>query len=272
LVAGGSAKRRLGGLFARTLHRLRDSGFGCQGGERGPQGRVRCQHPVVAMPMLARRRDQRGDALDELQGREVELGTSVGTRLWQVVDQPVPIQLLDPLRGERRSGTITQQPLEPAPVMRFDARGCIQGESAAVLPLFPVPAILLVQYPAPHEGPQDAAADLGLYRLGILRIQLLDREEAYLVLRIGLEHAVDDAAMEVSMQVERGAETVNEGHRAGACIRPRTWAMRTQVALDLVEEDTQGSIEGFALMVKVIAQPLWKRQDLPWRSGSRGRT
>jgi hypothetical protein len=101
-------------------------------------------------------------------GESRSLGASAGTRLWQVVDQPVPIQLLDPLRGERRSGTITQQPLEPAPVIRFDAHACIQGESAAVLPWFHVPAILLLQYPAPHEGPQDAAAHLGLYRLGIL--------------------------------------------------------------------------------------------------------
>jgi hypothetical protein len=124
--------------------------------------------------MLARRRDQRGDALDELQGREEELGTSVGTRLWQVVDQPVPIQLLDPLRGERRSGTITQQPHEPAPVMRFDARGCIQGESAAVVPLFHVPALVLVQDPAPYESAQDAAADLGLYRLGICNSASID--------------------------------------------------------------------------------------------------
>jgi hypothetical protein len=42
--------------------------------------------------------------------------------------------------------------------------------------------------------------------------------------------------------------------------------MRTQVAFDLVAEDTQGSFEGFAVMVKVIAQPLLARcsRNRPW--------
>jgi hypothetical protein len=128
--------RRPVGRFAGGLHwrRLRGYGLWCQGGDCGTQGCIGGQHAEVTVAVLARRRHQCCDALDELQGREEELGTSVGTGLWQVVDQPVPIQLLDPLRGERRSGTITQQPLAPAPVIRFDAHGCIQGESAAVAP------------------------------------------------------------------------------------------------------------------------------------------
>jgi hypothetical protein len=58
--------------------------------------------------------------------------------------------------------------------------------------------------------------------------------------------------MKVGVQVERGAEAMDEGYRAGACIRPRTRAVRAQMALDLVEENAQGDIEGLTVMLKVI--------------------
>ena len=58
-------------------------------------------------------------------------------------------------------------------------------------------AVVFVQKPAPYEGALNAAAYPSLYRLGILPIQLLDREEAYAVVRIGLEYAVDDTDMKI---------------------------------------------------------------------------
>ena len=149
----------------------------------------------------------------------------------------MPVQLLDPLAGESRSGTIAQPPLKPVPVVGGDVHRCIERESAAVVPLFHVPAIVLVQYPASHAGPQNAATDPGLHHRGIVRIHLVDGVEAYPALRVGLEYAVDDAHMKVGMRVERGAEAMDEGYRAGACIRPRTRAVRTQMTRDLVEQD-----------------------------------
>jgi len=65
---------------------------------------------------------------------------------------------------------------------------------------------------------------------------------------------------------------MDEGHRAGACIRPCARAVCTQVALDLVEKDTQSGIEGLAVTLQVVAQPLGDGQDLPWRTGSGGST
>jgi len=173
-----------------------------------------------------------------------------------VVDQALGIERLEPLGGERRPGAVAQQPFEPAPVIRFDAHGCIQGEPAAVAPQLHLLAVVLVHDPALLEGPQDAAADLGLYRLGILRIHLVDSVETYPARRVGLEYAVDDADMDVCVQVERGAEAMDEGHRGGACIRPHARAVRTQVTLDLVEEDAQGAVERLAVMLDVVAQPL----------------
>jgi len=120
------------------------------------------------------------------------------------------------------------------------------------VPLFHLLAVVFVHKPAPYEGAQNAAANPGLYRLGILPIQLLDREEAY---------AVDDADMEMGVLVERRAEAMDEGHRTGTCIRPCARALRTQMALDLVEEDAQGAVERLAVMLEVVTQPFWKRQD-----------
>jgi len=52
---------------------------------------------------------------------------------------------------------------------------------------------------------------LALHRLGIVRIHLIDGVEAYSALWVGLEYAVDDANMKVGVQVERGAEAMDEG-------------------------------------------------------------
>jgi hypothetical protein len=144
----------------------------------------------------------------------------------------------------------------PVPAAYGDAHRRVQGKPAAVVTLFHVPEIVLVQYPAVHEGPQDTAAHLALHRLGILRIHLVDSVEACPARRIGLEYAVGDADMEVRMQVEQGTEAMDEGYRTGAGILPRRRAVRAQVALDLVDEDARGAVERLAVMRKVIAQPL----------------
>ena len=60
-------------------------------------------------------------------------------------------------------------------------------------PLFHLFAVIFVQYPAPCKSAQDAVANPGLYGFGVACIQLLSREEAYPLPRIGLEYAVDDA-------------------------------------------------------------------------------
>jgi len=66
------------------------------------------------------------------------------------------------------------------------------------------------------------------------------------------------------MRVERGAEAVNEGLRAGARIRPRAREVRPQVTLDLIEEDAQDGIEGLRVMLKGMTQVFAKRLILVW--------
>ena len=83
--------------------------------------------------------------VDELQGGEYQLGAAIRLRFGQVVYQPLRVDGLEPLQGERRAGTVAQQPLEPGPVIGLDPdRGIVLMKSAkSILALtgwLPVPA------------------------------------------------------------------------------------------------------------------------------------
>jgi hypothetical protein len=66
-----------------------------------------------------------------------------------------------------------------------------------VVPLLHLLAICLFQQSPPHERPQDAAADLGLHRLGVVRIEFLLFDEVCALLQVGFENAVDKDDMEM---------------------------------------------------------------------------
>ena len=137
--------------------------------------------------------------------------------------------------------------------MALNARRGVRRESAAVVPRFHFLTVLRVDRPASHERPQEAAADLGLHRLGVVRVQVVYRDEPRAGLPIGLENAVDDADREVSVLVRRGAEPMNESHRAGSRLWACPRAVRTQVPLDGIKEDAQSAVESLAVMREVIA-------------------
>jgi len=95
-----------------------------------------------------------------------------------------------------------------------------------------------VYVPYPGQCSRDASADLGLHHPhGI---------------GIGLEHAVDDDDMEVGMLVQRGTEPVDERHGPGACLGTAAKAA-AQVLLDCIQQNAQGTVESFAVVLKVIA-------------------
>jgi len=86
--------------------------------------------------------------------------------------------------------------------MGIDAHAGIQGKAAAVVPRLHLFAIFSFEQTAPHERPQDAAADLSLYRLGVVRIEFLHFDEVCALLRVGFENAVDEDDMEMRVFVE----------------------------------------------------------------------
>ena len=59
-----------------------------------------CQHPVVAVAVDARGRDQRGQPVDQLQRREAQLAASSGLRPGQAIDELVVSSLLEPLQAK----------------------------------------------------------------------------------------------------------------------------------------------------------------------------
>ncbi len=111
---------------------------------------------------------------------------------------------------------------------------------------------LRVDPPTAHECPQDAAAHLRLHDAHGVGVDGLCRDEPDTLLRVGLEHAVDDNDMEVRVLIQRGTESVDEGHRPGACLGTGTQAA-AQVVLDRIQKNAQGTIEGFAVVLEVIA-------------------
>ena len=56
---------------------------------------------MVAVAVQARRRDQGGEVVDELQRDEGQRGAAVALGLRQTLDEPVLVELFDPLKGER---------------------------------------------------------------------------------------------------------------------------------------------------------------------------
>ena len=61
------------------------------------------------------------EPVDELQWGQHQRGAAIRLSFGQVVHQPVRVDGLQLLQGERRAGTIAQQPLEPGPIIGLDS-------------------------------------------------------------------------------------------------------------------------------------------------------
>jgi len=84
--------------------------------DRSAQGRIRRQHPVIAMPMQSRRWDEGGEPVDELDGSERQVRAPIRAGLREVVDHSLSAGRLQALQGERGPGTIPNQALQPVSV------------------------------------------------------------------------------------------------------------------------------------------------------------
>ena len=61
---------------------------------------------MVGVAVQARRRDQGGEMVDERQRGEGQRGASVALWFRQTLDDPVCVDLFDPLKGEGRARTV----------------------------------------------------------------------------------------------------------------------------------------------------------------------
>ncbi len=113
--------------------------------------------------MDPRRRNESGEAVDQLQWGQDLWATAAGAGAGVLVDQVLGIPLLQPSQGERRAGAIPQQSLQPWPVCGFDAYRGVHGEAAAVGPSLHRARVIAREQTAAHEALQEVAGDGSLH-------------------------------------------------------------------------------------------------------------
>jgi len=118
---------------------------------------------------------------------------------------------------------------------------------------------------AAHEHPQQPLAHLRLHLGdggGIEAAGGMKDDPA----RGGLEHAVDDHAVEVQVGIEVGAEAVDEGHGSEPRRGARTGAARAQAGLHRVQEQPQGRALQVGVALQEVTQALgYREHPLPQR-------
>ncbi len=141
------------------------------------------------------------------------------------------VDLLEALQREGRAGTVAQQALQPGAIRAGNAHRRIQRE-AAMFPAEHVARLRGLEQTAAGEPPQHPSA----HWLGdgghLIRRQYRRLEEADLAVFAGIEQAIDDAAVQMDVAVQRGAETVYEAD--GPEPRPGRggWNPCTKMGLD----------------------------------------
>ncbi|MFH1765896.1 MAG: hypothetical protein ABIF09_17045 [Gemmatimonadota bacterium] len=127
-------------------HREREMGDGllCGAGvviqgpgrDQGPQRGVGGKDPVVTVAVDPGWREDLGEAIQELQGREPEGGTAGGIGGGKDVEDLVgaSVDEVEALQGKGGPGTVPDQRFEAGPVGGFDADAGVEAEPAAVIP------------------------------------------------------------------------------------------------------------------------------------------
>jgi hypothetical protein len=156
---------------------------------------------------------------------------------------------------------VAQQPLAPRAVSGLDAYRGVDGEATVVFPMRHRPRVIARQQAAAaHEDAQQPPAHALLHFGEDWRIEPSGGMEDDPARGGGVEHAVDDHAVEVQVEIEGGTEAVNERDRAEARRRARNLNCAYAALLHRAQEHPQGrALEG-GVAVQEVAQPLRHRQ------------
>jgi len=96
---------------------------------------MRGEHAGIVMPVTSRRRNQRGEPVEQLERGEGELGLAGGQRLGEAIaDVLIGAVPGESFTGEGGTGAVAQQPFEAGAVRSLDQDGGVQREPAAVAP------------------------------------------------------------------------------------------------------------------------------------------
>ena len=134
----------------------------------------------------------------------------------------------NPTRG--LPSVVPQQPLASGTVSGLDAHRAVRGEATALRPLPHRACGIARQQAATDEHAQQPPAHALLHRGEGLLIQPGGGMEDDPARDGGVEHAVDDDAVEVQVGIQRRPEAVNERDRTEAGRGARTQAVRTKMS------------------------------------------
>jgi hypothetical protein len=127
-------------------------------GDEGSEGRIGGEDAVVAVTVDAGRRQDGGQAVEELQGREAQRGPT--GRVWfrQDVENLVgaAVDQVEPLECEGGPGTITNETLQSFAVGGLDADAAVEAKTASVLPAQHVLGVVGLQEAVTDHVAEDA--------------------------------------------------------------------------------------------------------------------
>jgi hypothetical protein len=175
-------------------------------------------------------REDRGEAIQELESREAQRGPTGGIGFRQEVENLVRTvaDQVEPFESKRWSGTIPNQPFQPLPVGGLDTDAGVQAEAATVIPREHILCLMGLQEAVATEMPQDPGADRVLETLqefggeggGFVEAEAgcrAGRDLIRLLLDL-LEEPIHDADVVMEVGIEGGAEAMEEADGSeGGC-------------------------------------------------------
>jgi hypothetical protein len=264
--AGAPSRFRIG----RSLKEVRRWGWGrlslgpTDGDDDGSGSSVRGKHAVVPMAVHAGRWDEPGEALQELEGGEHDLGAPIGRGFGEPIEEPCvgrgeggrSAQGVKALEGEGWPGAVTDQAFDARTVLTLDANGSVDAEAAGALPGEHALGIGLVEKAARVEVPEHAALDDTREVEPVVFVEdggLIEADSSVGGLR---EEAVKDHEMEVEVGIEGRSESVQEGDGAELGIRGRAGTGGSERRTNGAQEDPQDGAGDVRVVVEVWAQAL----------------
>jgi hypothetical protein len=174
------------------------------------------QHAVIAVAVLARRWDERGESLEELQGREGQRGTPVRQGSRGCVEQAryFAVGPAQAVQGERRSGRVAHEAFQAGAVPRFDANRSVYREPSPMIPVAHLLGGVGLEPTAAFEALEHAPTHRGFGGCHIIVAQAERFVELHLSFGVWRKDPVDHQHVKVKMGIETGAKAVEERHGA----------------------------------------------------------
>jgi len=176
------------------------------------------------MAVTARRQDQGGEAVEQLEGVELDQGVAVHIGLGQLVDDGLLADAQQPPLGKGMPGSVSGQPLQTLSVVVGNVDRGIEGKAAMVVPAEHVVSIVGIEAVVAHQMGQHAFAQrLGQLGDGLC-IEVGAVVDAQRALGIERKDGVGHQQVAMGMGIEAGTELMREHNGPNTSV---AWCTRT---------------------------------------------